>query len=58
MKADTVTIPRINDLAALLITAASAMQRLAIAADKGEVSVKEAAEEINETMRLLAIAAE
>jgi hypothetical protein len=58
MNADTVTIDRIIDLATAMGIAHAATIRLAASCHRGDVSPAEAAEEINETMRLLAIAAE
>jgi hypothetical protein len=57
MTADTITIDRITELATALGIAYAATQRLAASCHRGEVSPKEAAAEINETFRLLAIAA-
>ena len=58
MNADAITIDRITELATAIGIAYAATQRLAASCHRGEVSPAEAAEEINETMRLLAIAAE
>jgi hypothetical protein len=57
MTADTMTAQRVKDLAVSLTVAAAAMLRLEQAILAGDVSPAEAAEEITETMRLLAVAA-
>jgi hypothetical protein len=57
MTADTITIERITELVTLLGVAYASMQRLAVSSNRCDVSPAEAADEINETMRLLALAA-
>jgi len=58
MTANTITIPRLLDLAAALEIAAQSVARLAIATDSGGVTTAEAAAEVAETMATLAKASE
>ena len=57
MTKDTITPARIDDLIAVLETAVESMKRLRAFAESGYVTTAEAAAEVEETAKFIAIAA-